>query len=88
MKYEAIFVALIFIFTISGVIIALINNDFVIEKQFNFPIQSNKNELMFNNKGDFDINKKLKEKEEELKKTEEERKKKQEEENKKNKEEG
>ena len=76
MKYEAIFIALLFIFTISGVIIALINNDFVIEKQFNFQIQSNKNELISNNKDAFDINKRLKEKEEELKKTEEERKKK------------
>ena len=76
MKYESIFIALLFIFTISGVIIALINNDFVIEKQFNFQIQSNKNELISNNKDAFDINKRLKEKEEELKKTEEERKKK------------
>ena len=80
MKYREYFVLLVFIFTIIGVIFALINNDFIVEQPKYSFLKKNNDELLNEIKFDKDINKRIKEREEELKKSEEERKKKIEEE--------
>ena len=80
MKYREYFVLLVFIFTIIGVIFALINNDFIVEQPKYSFLKKNNDELLNEIKFDKDINKRIKEREEELQKSEEERKKKIEEE--------
>ena len=80
MRYKEYYFILILIFTIAGVIFALFNNDFIIEQPKYFFLKKNNDDLLNEIKVDKDINKKIKEREEELKKSEEERKKKIEEE--------
>ena len=78
MRYRGYFVILVFIFSIAGVFLAFINND--LDQPKNFFLQKNNDSRMNIINDNKDIDKKIKEREEELKKSEEERKKKVEEE--------
>ena len=83
MNNSICFVVLILIFSIAGVILALLNNDLVIEKPTNFFLQKKYNQcnqLINDIIDEKELHKKIKEKEEELQKADEERKKKIEEE--------
>ena len=71
MKYPIYFMALVFICSITGIILSFLNNEIIIPPSSNNIVQNNKN---YNE--DQEILKKIKEKEEELKKVNEERKKK------------
>ena len=75
MRYPTYFIAVVFICSISGIIISFLNNDIVVQSASNNPIPNSNN---LNNKynDDKEITKRIKEKEEELKKEDEERKKK------------
>ena len=77
MKYAGYFVLLVFIFSIFGVILALLNYDFIKEKQAVFFLQKNNNNIinieMKDNNDNKDIYQKIKEREEILKKTSEQR---------------
>ena len=77
MKYAGYFVLLVFIFSIFGVILALLNYDFIKEKQAVFFLQKNNNNIinveMKDNNDNKNIYQKIKEREEILKKTSEQR---------------
>ena len=70
------FVVIVFIFSLSGIILALLNNDLVIEKSTNYLLQKKFNLIMNDIEDEKEFKKKIKEKEEELEKTNEEREKK------------
>ena len=76
MRYPTYFIAVVFICSISGIIISFLNNDLVVEQMSNNPGQNNNNNLNKKYNDDKEITKRIKEKEEELKKEDEERKKK------------
>ena len=79
MRYPTYYITLVFICTISGVIISFLNNDIIPESTINQTFQ-NENNLDKKYNEEKDIHKRIKEKEEELKKEDEERRKKIEEE--------
>ena len=76
MRYPTYFIALVFICSISGIIISFLNNDIVVESIYYNPGQNKNNNLNNKYNDDKEITKRIKEKEEELKKEDEERKKK------------
>ena len=69
------FVVIVFIFSLSGIIVALLNNDLVIEKSTNYLLQKKFNLILNDVEDENEFKKKIKEKEEELEKIDEERKK-------------
>ena len=75
MQYSLSFVILVFIFSISGIILALLNNDLAIEKKSNYQLIKKYNRIMNDIKDEKQIIKKIEEKEEELKNSDEENKK-------------
>ena len=75
MQYSLSFVILVFIFSISGIILALLNNDLAIEKKSNYQLMKKYNRIMNDIKDEKQIIKKIEEKEEELKNLDEENKK-------------
>ena len=75
MQYSLSFVILVFIFSISGIILALLNNDLAIEKKSNYQLMKKYNRIMNDIKDEKQIIKKIEVKEEELKNLDEENKK-------------
>ena len=75
MQYSLSFVILVFIFSISGIILALLNNDLAIEKKSNYQLMKKYNRIMNDIEDEKEFIKKIKEKEEELKNLDEENKK-------------
>ena len=75
MQYSLSFVILVFIFSFSGIILALLNNDLAIEKKSNYQLMKKYNRIMNDIKDVKQIIKKIEVKEEELKNLDEENKK-------------
>ena len=69
------FVVIVFIFSLSGIILALLNNDLAIEKKSNYQLMKKYNRIMNDIKDEKQIIKKIEVKKEELKNLDEENKK-------------
>ena len=75
MQYSLSFVILVFIFSISGIILALLNNELAIEKQSNYQLMKKYYRIMDDIKDEKEFIKKIEEKEEEPKNLDEKNKK-------------
>ena len=73
MRYSGYFMVVVFIFSLSGVIIALLNNDFVIEKSSNSLLKNNNIDLKDEIKDNKDPQKTIKENNKESNKYEKEK---------------